>query len=168
MAQESSVAPKERVNIRYKPATGDAKEEVELPFKMVMIGDYTMRPDETPLDQRQRININKDNFQDVMKSQNLSLDLKVANKLEDGPDAGDLGVSLKVDTLKDFEPEQVVRNVPELRKLLELREALMALKGPLGNMPAFRKAIQGVMDNEGARTQLLSELTAGKDQPKAE
>jgi type VI secretion system protein ImpB len=168
MAQESSVAPKERVNIRYKPATGDAKEEVELPFKMVMLGDYTMRQDDTPLDQRQRININKDNFQDVMKSQKLSLDLKVANKLEDGPDAGDIAVSLQVDTLKDFEPEQVVRKVPELRKLLELREALTALKGPLGNMPAFRKAIQGVMDNEGARSQLLAELTGGKEEPKAE
>ena len=45
MANEGSVAPKERVNIVYKPATGDAKEEVELPLKMLMIGDYTGRPD---------------------------------------------------------------------------------------------------------------------------
>ena len=50
--------------------------------------------------------------------------------------------------------------MPELNKLLELREALVALKGPLGNVPAFRKAIQGVLDDEAAREKLLAELTA--------
>ena len=44
MAKEGSVAPKERVNIMYKPATGDAKEEVELPLKLLMLGDYTEPP----------------------------------------------------------------------------------------------------------------------------
>ena len=52
MANEGSVAPKERVNIRYRPATGDAKEEVELPMKHVILGDFTLRPDDTPLEER--------------------------------------------------------------------------------------------------------------------
>ena len=76
------------------------------------------------------------------------------------PDAK-LSVHLKFDSLKDFEPEQVVNQVPELRKLLELRQALVALKGPLGNTPAFRKAIQSIVDDEGARAALLKELGAG-------
>ena len=49
MSKEGSVAPKERVNITYKPAVGNAKEEVELPLKLLMVGDYTMRPDPRPL-----------------------------------------------------------------------------------------------------------------------
>jgi type VI secretion system protein ImpB len=162
MAKESSVAPKERVNIRYKPATGDAKEEVELPLKMVMLGDYTLRQDDTPVEDRALVNINKDNFNDVMKSHNLSLDVQADNKLADeqGEAGGKLNVSLKFDSLNDFTPEAIVRQTPELNKLLELREALTALKGPLGNVPAFRKAIQGVLGDDAAREKLLNELVA--------
>lgn len=161
MAKESSVAPKERVNIRYKPATGDAKEEVELPLKMVFLGDYTLRPDERPVEDRELVSVSKDNFNDVMRSHDLALDLSVENKLADEsePDAGNLSVSLKFGTLNDFTPEAVVRQTPELNKLLELREALVALKGPLGNVPAFRKAIQGVIGDDAAREKLLAELS---------
>jgi len=162
MASEGSVAPKERVNIRYRPATGDAKEEIELPFKQVVLGDFTQRADDTPVEERERIRVDKDNFNDVMKAQKLSLDLNVKDTLADEADA-EMPVSLKFDTLKDFEPEQVVNQVPELRKLLELRQALMALKGPLGNVPAFRKAIQGILDDEGAKSKLLAELGLDKD-----
>jgi type VI secretion system protein ImpB len=162
MAQEGSVAPKERVNIRFKPATGDAKEEVELPLKLVLLGDYTGRADDRPIEERDLVNINKDNFDDVMKSHKLSVNVAVDNKLDDSPDAGKLGVKLDFTNLRSFEPEQIARQVPELRKLLELREALVALKGPLGNVPGFRKAIQGVLDDEAARQKLLSELTVPK------
>lgn len=159
MAKEVSVAPKERVNIKFKPATGNAKEEVELPLKLLMVGDFTGRADERTVEERPLADINKDNFDDVLKGHELKLDLSVGNKLDDGPDAQDLKANLTFNKLKDFEPEQVVRQVPELRKLLELREALVAMKGPLGNVPAFRKAIQGVLDDEGARARLLSEIT---------
>src|SRR5262245_35362480 len=160
MAKESSVAPKERVNIRYKPATGDAKEEVELPLKMVVLGDYTQRADDTPVEDRALVNVNKDNFNEVMKGHNLSLDIATDNKLSDEPDAGKLSVSLTFDSLNAFTPDSIVRKTPELNKLLELREALMALKGPLGNVPPFRKAIQGVLGDDAAREKLLAELTS--------
>lgn len=158
MSKESSVAPKERVNIRFQPATGNAKEEVELPFKLLLVGDYTQKADDRPVEERALINVDKDNFDEVLKSQSLSLELAVPRALDEGTADEKLAVSLKFDRLRDFEPEQVVQQVPELRKLLELRQALVAMKGPLGNVPAFRKAIQNVLDNEGARARLLDEL----------
>lgn len=162
MAKDGSVAPKERVNIRYKPATGDAKEEVELPFKMVVLGDFTQREDDTPLEDRERINVNKDNFNDVLKAQNVKVDLRVADKLTapaEGEEPGAMDVSLDISSMRDFEPDQLVQKVPQLKKLLELRNALQALKGPMGNVPAFRRSIQSLVDDPAARERLVAELT---------
>lgn len=157
MAKEGSVAPKERVNIKYSPATGDAQEEVELPLKMLMMGDYTLRNDDTPIEDRAPINVDKDNFNKVMEGQNLSLDVLVDNKLTE-EEGAEMAMNLKFNTLKDFEPENVVKQVPELNQMLELREALTALKGPLGNVPAFRKKLQEALTDEDARNKLLAEL----------
>lgn len=88
MAQEVSVAPKERINIKFKPATGNAKEEVELPLKLLMVGDYTGRPDERPIEERELIEVSKDNFDDVLRNQKIALDLKVEDKLSEGSEAG--------------------------------------------------------------------------------
>lgn len=160
MAKDSSVAPKERVNIRFKPATGDQKDEVELPLKMLVVGDFTGREDDTPVEERNLASVDKDNFEDVLKAQNLSLTLPVENKLSEEP-GEQMAVKLKFEKMKDFEPERIVEQVPELKQLLELRNALLALKGPLGNVPAFRKTIQSTMDNADHRQQLLSELGLG-------
>lgn len=161
MANESSVAPKERVNIRYKPATGNAKEEVELPLKLLMLGDYTLRADDRPVEERPLVGVDKDNFDDVMRSFDLKLDLGVDNKLDavaEGEEPNKMAVSLSFQRMRDFEPDQIVKQVPELQKLVELREALLALKGPLGNIPAFRKVIQGALEDQAARDRLVAEL----------
>ena len=87
MAKEGSVAPKERVNIVYRPATGDAKEEVELPLKLLVVGDYTLTPDDTPVEERKTINVDKDNLNEVLKAQNIRLQTAVKNPLSDDPEA---------------------------------------------------------------------------------
>jgi type VI secretion system protein ImpB len=157
MAKEGSVAPKERVNIVYKPATGDAKEEVELPLKLLVVGDFSQAADDRMVEDRDPVNIDKDNFNDVLKAQNLELNLNVADKIS-GAEDEEMGVNLKFESLKDFDPDAIVKKVPELAKLMELREALKALKGPLSNVPDFRKKVQGLVADEGARERLLKEL----------
>lgn len=157
MAKEASVAPRERVNIIYRPATGDAKEEVELPLKVLVMGDFTGKPDDRLVEEREPINIDKDNFNEVLKAQNIQIDVTVPNKISGEPDE-DMNVSLKFESLKDFGPEAVAKNTPELNRLLELREALGSLKGPLSNIPAFRKKIQELVKDEDAREKLMKEL----------
>jgi type VI secretion system protein ImpB len=157
MAKEGSVAPQERVNITYKSSVGDAQVEVELPLKMLFVGDYTGRKDDTPVEERKPINIDKDNFQQVLKEQKLGVALSVPDKLS-GDEGASLSLSLKFQNLADFGPDALVEQVPELKKLMELRTALTALKGPLGNVPAFRRKIQAILQDEQAKAKLLSEL----------
>ncbi|WP_319777066.1 type VI secretion system contractile sheath small subunit [Maridesulfovibrio sp.] len=157
MAKEGSVAPKERVNIVYKPDTGDAKEEVELPLKLLVVGDFTQKDDDRMVEDRDPVNIDKDNFNEVLKAQDLELNMGVEDKLSGDPDA-QMAVKLKFESLKDFDPDRIIKQVPELQKLMELREALKALKSPLSNVPEFRKRVQELVKDDGAREKLLKEL----------
>lgn len=158
---EGSVAPKERVNIVYKSTTGDQTEDVELPLKLLMVGDYTGKESDDVIEERKPANINKDNFDDVMKSMDLSLDLHVGNTLSE-EDNEPMSVHLEMSSMKDFSPESVAQQVPELNSLLQMRAALLALKGPLGNVPAFRKTIQGILNDDESRSQIMAELGLDK------
>jgi type VI secretion system protein ImpB len=161
MAKEGSVAPKERVNIVYKPATS-GQEEVELPLKILAIGDYTGRRDERQVEDRKPINIDKDNFEEVMEKHNLGVDLSVPDRLT-GEANAELAVSLGFRSMRDFTPEGILQQVPELRQLMELRNALTALKSPLGNKPEFRKQLEKLLGDEESRRRLMTEL--GLDKP---
>lgn len=163
MSKETSVAPKERVNIVYQPATGNAQEQVELPLKILMMGDFTGKPDDRPLEERAPINVDKDNFTDVMAQQNLQVTMSVPDKLSQ-EEGSSLPVTLQFRSLADFTPENVVHQVPELEKLLRLRSALQALKGPLGNIPAFRRRLQDLLNDADSRQTLMRELGMKADE----
>ena len=153
-----SVAPKERINVKFVPATGDQKAEVELPLKMMVVGDFSGQSDETPLEERKPVSIDKNTFASVLKDMGLERDLEVKNVLVDDDPEATLRLSLKFEKLSDFAPDAIVEQVPELKKLAELREALTALKGPLGNMPAFRKALGELIEDDVKREALMSEI----------
>lgn len=150
-----SVAPKERVNIKYTSAVGDVQEDVELPLRILLLGEFTGRPDDRLIEERKPINLDKNNFKDVMRAQELQVQVSVPNRLTD---EGDMSVDLKFESLDDFRPEGIVQQVKELRELMALREALKQLKGPLGNTPAFVKRIRTILKDPEKRKALMQEL----------
>ncbi|MDC0612745.1 type VI secretion system contractile sheath small subunit, partial [Vibrio sp.] len=154
MSKSGSVAPKERINIKYVPANGDVQTEIELPLKTLVISDFKGHAEDTPIEERETISVDKENFESVMRESNLELNTGVSNKLND--DGGELAVNLSFKSLKDFTPDSISDQVPELKKLIELREALVALKGPLGNVPAFRERLQELITSEESREKLLA------------
>lgn len=156
---KQSESPKERINVTYKPATGDVTEDVEIPYKMTILGEYNPNQEKIPVEDKKAIRIDKNNFNDVLKAQNLSVNFNVDNKLVE-EDNSSLNIDLKINSIKDFSPENIVENIPELKVLMQLRQSLMALKGPLGNVPAFRKAIEEAISNKEERDQLMSELSS--------
>lgn len=162
MSNKGSVAPKERINIRYVTQTDGAQQEVELPLNMMVIGDFSARKNETPLEGRTPIRIDKNNFNNVLEGYAPNVVVNVTNRLTDQADL-QLPVNLTFTHINDFSPQSIVNNVPELNALLALREALVALKGPLGNMPAFRKKISSLLKDTDARNKLLAELNIAHD-----
>ncbi|WP_200883202.1 type VI secretion system contractile sheath small subunit [Candidatus Francisella endociliophora] len=157
ISKEGSVAPKERINIKYR-SHGDKTEEKELPLKLLAVGDFTQREDETSVEDRKAVNINKNNFDSVLKSYNVSLDMAVKNKLDEDQEDSDVAINLKFNSMKDFDPDAIVDQVEELKKLKQLREALVALKSPLGNVPKFRRKLQNLVKDKESLEKLCQEL----------
>jgi len=154
---KQSESPKERINITYKPKTGGLSEEIEIPYKMMVLGEFNPNAEKQVIEEKKVVNVNKGNFNEVLRKQDISIGFSVDDKLS-GAEDSEITVDLKINSMKDFSPESIVENVDELKKLMELRESLIALKGPLGNMPAFRDAIANAISDDAEREKLLAEL----------
>ena len=152
MAKDGSVGPRSRINIKYTAAIGDAQKEIELPLRMLVMGDFTGKADGSPLADRKAISLNKDNFHEVMSKQKLEAQIAVKDQLSGDADS-QLALKLKFDSLKDFTPGQIAHQVPELAKLMQVREALMALKSDL-NKSDFRKKLETLVTDPELRSKL--------------
>lgn len=149
--------PASRVNIKYVKYVGEAQEEVELPLKLLLVGDYTMREDDTPVEDRKKINVNKNNFASVMKEQKLGLNFSVKNVLSE-EEGAEMAVDLKFDSLDDFLPENIAAQVPDLNVLLEVRKLLMDLKGRVVNNVQFRKELSKILQDPAKVDALRAQL----------
>ncbi|EAL7242506.1 type VI secretion system contractile sheath small subunit, partial [Campylobacter coli] len=129
--------------------------DVELPLKLMVMANLKGK-NETPLEEREILQINKINFDQVMRKLDITTSFSVKNTL--GTGAEELDVKLNIASMKDFSPDSLAKQIPELNKLLQLREALMALKGPMGNIPDFRKAVLEALKNEKTKEKLLLEI----------
>ena len=124
-------------------------------MRMLVVGDFTNREDGPPLEDREVINLNKDNFEDVLRSQELRVKTAVPNTLTDDDD---LAIDLTFDSMKSFNPDQIAKQVPELSRLLATRNLLQDLRNRLISAADFRKQIESVINDPAAREQLLAEL----------
>lgn len=153
---DGSSAPKERINITYKAKTNGQEASVELPLKLMIMADLTGGDAKQSLEERKILQINKVNFNQVMQKMNISSKFSVKNTL--GTDSEELYVNLNISSMKDFSPDSIAKQIPQLNKLIQLREALVALKGPMGNIPAFRKAVLDAVKDKNTKDRLLLEI----------
>ncbi|GDX04444.1 type VI secretion system contractile sheath small subunit [Buttiauxella selenatireducens] len=150
--------PKARVNIKLDVHTGGAQKKVELPLKLVVMGDYSNGKENRPLSEREKININKNNFNSVLTEFSPSVNLTVENTL--AGDGSEENIKLAFSEMKDFEPEQVARQIPQLRAMLAMRNLLRDLKSNLLDNVTFRKELESILKDPSLSDELRDELNA--------
>ena len=150
--------PPARVNLFLELPDGDATEKVELPFRTLVLGDFTGKADDTPLEDREVVDVNADNFESVMKSMDLGLDLVVPDTVRGGDN--DLRVNLSIEGMDDFRPESVAAQVPELDRLVAVRNLLQDLRNRVVSMSSFRRQLEAIVTDPAQLDRLVSELGA--------
>lgn len=153
-----SEIPKARVNIKLDLHTGGAQKKVELPLKLLTVGDFSNGKAEGPLSERDKINVNKNNFNSVLADLNPEVNLTVKNTLAN--DGTEENIQLKFQDMKDFEPEQVARQIPQLRAMLAMRNLLRDLKSNLLDNVTFRKELEKILKDPSLSDELRNELNA--------
>lgn len=186
MAKEQSTAPRERINITYRPDGDPNNKEVEIPLRMLVVGDFGCNDESSqlPLKRREKMtNVDRDSFGTTLAGAQLGLNLGVKDTLS-GSEAM-LPVKLKFKALSDFEPDSIMRQLADmqdnlgadgmpgskpksadekgqeieaLNKLIGLRRALQALQQPLDNNKEFRARLQDVLDDPEQRRAVMREL----------
>ncbi len=157
---------KPRVHITYDVETEGAVVEKELPFVMGVLGDFSGNPTEPlkPLKDRKFIQIDRDNFSDVMGRMTPGLNLRVENTLKG--DGSEMAVQLKFSSMDDFEPANVAKQVEPLRKLLETRDKLRDLLTKVDRSEDLENVLEQVLENTEQLKKLSAEL--GVEAPSSE
>src|SRR5713226_7726794 len=155
---------KPRVHIKYEVEIGDAKVIKELPFVLGVLGDFSGNPTEPlkPLSERKFIQIDRDNFNDVMARMTPGLNIRVDNKLAD--DGSQMAVALKFNSIEDFEPGRVAEQVPALKALLETRNKLRDLMSKVDRSEQLENLLEQILKNEGELKSLAGELGLDKQE----
>ena len=156
-----------RVQITYDVEIGDAIELKELPFVLGVLGDFTGQPTEplARLKDRKFVEVNPDNFDQVLESMKPHLAFSVENKLSEDSNAGNIKVDLHFKSLDDFAPENVARQVKPLRELLDLRTRLMDLRGSLQGNDKLDELLREAVGDETKLAQLRKEMGVTEGSP---
>lgn len=156
-----------RVQITYDVEIGDAIELKELPFVVGVMGDFVGKPEDplAPLKERKFVEIDPDNFNQVLAGMKPRLSYSVENKLQD--DGSKMGVELKFTNIEDFEPDNIVQQVEPLRKLVEARQKLSDLRSKMDGNEKLETILEDILANSDKQKELSNALgieNSGKEE----
>lgn len=150
--------PKARINLKLDLHTGGASKKTELPLKLLVAGDFSNGQESAPLSEREKVNINKNNFDAVLSEYSPKINLTVQNTFTG--DGSEDNISLTFQSMNDFSPEQISRQIPQLKAMLSMRNLLRDLKANLLDNQAFRKELEKILLDPALSAELTSELSA--------
>lgn len=153
---------KPRVHITYDVETEGAQVQKELPFVVGVLGDFSGDPTQPlrPLSERKFVQIDRDNFSDVMGRMTPGLKLKVDNKLAD--DGSQMAVDLEFKRMDDFEPAAIVEKIPALKALLDTRNKLRDLLSKADRSEELEKLLEQILQSQDDLASLSGDLGLSK------
>ncbi|WP_105386334.1 type VI secretion system contractile sheath small subunit [Neorhizobium alkalisoli] len=153
---------KPRVHIKYEVETEGAMVVKELPFVVGVLGDFSGNPTQPlkPFGERKFVQIDRDNFDDVMRRMTPGLTISVDNTLQN--DGTQLPVSLKFESMEDFEPGSIVSQVPALKALLDARNELRDLMSKADRSEELERLLEDILQNKADLSQLVAQLGGNK------
>jgi type VI secretion system protein ImpB len=158
--------PPARINITLDVETNGARKKKELPLKLLVVGDFSNGRTKGLIAERERINLNKSNFNQVIADLAPELKCSVLNRIKN--DDTEMQVKLTVDSLQKFHPEHVAQQIPELRNLLAMRNLLKDLKANVVDNHEFRRALEKIVKNKEDLKNFQAKLSVTKRIPNLE
>ncbi len=152
--------PKSRLTLRYKTEINGQPEDVSLPLRMIVEGNFsqgTSKDREVDLEERRLRSLDGTNTNAVMKDMDMSLKFAVPNQI-DPEVAEDMDVHIPIDGMNSFSPDHVAKHVPKLRGLLQMKNLLEEVISNVDNRKDFRKLLNELMSNEEALDKMLDQL----------
>ncbi|PCE27321.1 type VI secretion system-associated protein [Paraburkholderia acidicola] len=148
--------PKARINLKLDLHTGGAQKKVELPLKLLVMGDYSNARDTRALAERSKVDVNKNNFNAVLGEFRPRAKIAVENTM--AGDGSELPVDLEFQSMDDFRPDVVASKVPELRALMAARNLLRDLKSNLLDNATFRRELEKILKDPMLSGRLRTDL----------
>lgn len=156
--------PPARINITLDLDSGGTRKKKELPLKLLVIGDFSNGKTKGSISERERVNLYKGNFNQVIADLGPELKYNVPNKIKN--DGSEITIRLVVDSLPGFHPEHLAQQIPELRRLLAMRNLLKDLKSNVLDNNEFRRFLEKSMKDRRELKQLQKLVGLENDLPK--
>lgn len=152
--------PKSRLTLRYKTEVSGQPEEVSLPLRLLVEGDFSMgssKDKKVDLEERRLRTLDGTNTDAVMKDMGMSLKFAVSNKV-DPEIAEDMDVEIPIESMKSFSPDHVAKHVPKLKGILQMKKLLEEVISTVDNRKDFRKLLNELMGDEEALAKMMEQL----------
>lgn len=152
--------PKSRLTLRYKTEVNGQPEDLTLPMRFLVTGDFSQgssKDRKVDLEERNTRNMDGTNTDAIMKDMGIRLNYAVSNKINPDQEE-DLQVDLPFDSMRSFSPDEVAKNVPKIKGLLKLKELLQEVVSNVDNRKGYRKLLSELMGDEEALKKMMEEL----------
>jgi type VI secretion system protein ImpB len=152
--------PRSRITLTYRTDIHGQPQEVNLPFRVLMLGDLSLGASEdrkVDLEERKPRSVTGQNLSELMKDMKMSLRFQVANRVNPSVE-NDLDVELPIEGMKSFHPDEIVKHVPKLKALLLLRQLLLEMQSSIDNRKDLRRVLYELFSKPDQLKQLMAEL----------